>query len=276
MRLTGKVAVVTGASMGIGEAIARRFVEEGASVVLSSRDAARVEAARARIGYSERTLAVTCDVRNGEEIDRLIALTLHNFGRCDIWVNNAGHGLMDTVEKLDLDQCRSMFETNLFCAIHGMQVAIAAMRRQGGGTVINISSMAGIVPLPGSAAYSASKAALNAIGKAARLELMGSGVHVMTVCPGYIATDFALNAVKGSDPKRIGAAARRGISPDQVAHAVVEGYLKQKSEVIVPWTYQFIVKLYQLLPQVVENYMARNLRPADQVIAEALAARRER
>ncbi len=276
MRLTGKVAVVTGASMGIGEAIARRFVEEGASVVLSSREAARVEAARARIGYSERTLAVTCDVRNGEEIDRLIALTLHNFGRCDIWVNNAGHGLMDTVEKLDLDQCRSMFETNLFGAIHGMQVAIAAMRRQGGGTVINISSMAGIVPLPGSAAYSASKAALNAIGKAARLELMGSGVHVMTVCPGYIATDFALNAVKGSDPKRIGAAARRGISPDQVAHAVVEGYLKQKSEVIVPWTYQFIVKLYQLLPQVVENYMARNLRPADQVIAEALAARRER
>ncbi len=276
MRLTGKVAVVTGASMGIGEAIARRFVEEGASVVLSSREAARVEAARARIGYSERTLAVTCDVRNGEEIDRLIALTLHNFGRCDIWVNNAGHGLMDTVEKLDLDQCRSMFETNLFGAIHGMQVAIAAMRRQGGGTVINISSMAGIVPLPGSAAYSASKSALNAIGKAARLELMGSGVHVMTVCPGYIATDFALNAVKGSDPKRIGAAARRGISPDQVAHAVVEGYLKQKSEVIVPWTYQFIVKLYQLLPQVVENYMARNLRPADQVIAEALAARRER
>ncbi len=276
MRLTGKVAVVTGASMGIGEAIARRFVEEGASVVLSSREAARVEAARARIGYSERTLAVTCDVRNGEEIDRLIALTLHNFGRCDLWVNNAGHGLIDTVEKLDLGQCHSMFETNLFGAIHGMQVAIAAMRRQGGGTVINISSMAGIVPLPGSAAYSASKAALNAIGKAARLELMGSGVHVMTVCPGYIATDFALNAVKGSDPKRIGAAARRGISPDHVAHAVVEGYLKQKREVIVPWTYQFIVKLYQLLPQVVENYMARNLRPADQVIAEALAARRER
>ncbi len=276
MRLTGKVAVVTGASMGIGEAIARRFVEEGASVVLSSREAARVEAARARIGYSERTLAVTCDVRNGEEIDRLIALTLHNFGRCDIWVNNAGHGLIDTVEKLDLDQCHSMFETNLFGAIHGMQVAIAAMRRQGGGTVINISSMAGIVPLPGSAAYSASKAALNAIGKAARLELMGSGVHVMTVCPGYIATDFALNAVKGSDPKRIGAAARRGISPEHAARAVVEGYLKQKSEVIVPWTYQFIVKLYQLLPQVVENYMARNLRPADQVIAEALAARRER
>src|SRR5512146_2047250 len=189
-KLEGQVAVVTGASMGIGEAIAKLFVEEGASVVLSSRDASRTEAARTRIGRPERTMAVACDVRNREEIDRLLGLTLHNFGRVDIWVNNAGHGLIDAVEAMDMRQCRQMFETNLFGAMDGMQVAIAAMRRQHSGTVINISSVAGWIPVAGSGAYSASKFALNAISRAARTELLGSGINVLTVCPGYIATDF--------------------------------------------------------------------------------------
>src|SRR5512146_684268 len=150
-KLDGKVAVVTGASMGIGEAIAKLFVEEGASVMLSSRDAARAEAARARIGRPERTTALACDVRNREEIDRLLSLTLHNFGRVDVWVNNAGHGLRDTVVEMDMADFREMFETNFFGAINGMQAAIPAMIRQGSGTVINISSVAGHIPLPLSA-----------------------------------------------------------------------------------------------------------------------------
>jgi short-subunit dehydrogenase len=274
MPLMGKVAVVTGASMGIGEAIARVFLKEGASVILSSRDANRVEEARSRVGHLERSLGVTCDVRNREEIDRLLSLTVHNFGRCDIWVNNAGHGLMDTVEKLDVEQCRELFETNFFGAVGGMQVAIPVMRQQGGGTIINISSVAGHIPLPGSAAYSASKFALNAIGKAADAELQSSGVRVMTVCPGYIATDFAVNAVKGNNPVRIGASARRGATADEVARAVLNGYLKQKSEVVVPWYYHAVIKFYQLFPQVVSRYMAQHLRPADQVIQESMAARR--
>ena len=90
MRLEGKVAVITGASMGIGEAMAKLFVDEGALVVLSSRDEKRIEEARARIGRPERTLGIFCDVRNREDLDRLLGLTLHNFGRVDIWVNNAG------------------------------------------------------------------------------------------------------------------------------------------------------------------------------------------
>jgi short-subunit dehydrogenase len=274
MRLAGKVAVVTGASMGIGEAIARLFLEEGASVVFSSRDAARLEQVRSRAGHAERSLAVSCDVRNREEIDRLLSLTVHNFGRCDIWVNNAGHGLMDTVESLDLQQCRQLFETNFFGAIGGMQVAIPLMKSQGGGTVINISSVAGYITVPGSGAYAATKSALTAIGKAADLELRGTGVHVMTVCPGYIATKFAENAVRGNDPKRLGASGRRGSSAEEVARATLEGYLKHKQVVVAPWYYQILIKIYQLFPALLDNYMAKNLRPAEKVMAEAKASSR--
>jgi NAD(P)-dependent dehydrogenase (short-subunit alcohol dehydrogenase family) len=93
MELAGKVAVVTGASMGIGEAIAKLFVDRGARVILLSRDSNRAEAARHRVGRTEQTLALSCDVRNREEIDRVLSLTLHHFDRIDIWVNNAaGNG----------------------------------------------------------------------------------------------------------------------------------------------------------------------------------------
>ena len=94
--------------MGIGEAIAKVFAHQGASVVMLSRDAARVEAARARVGYGERTLAMACNVRHREDIDRAIGLTLHHFQRIDVWVNNAGHGLFDSVAQVEMSACREM------------------------------------------------------------------------------------------------------------------------------------------------------------------------
>ena len=145
MELAGKVVVVTGASMGIGEAIAKIFAGQGARVVLLSRDSGRIEAARARVGFMERTLALSCDVHHREEIDRAIGLTMHHFQRIDVWVNNAGHGLLDSVADMQMAACRDMFETNLFGAIAAMQAVIPVMRQQGSGTIVNISSVAGHV-----------------------------------------------------------------------------------------------------------------------------------
>jgi short-subunit dehydrogenase len=252
MRLAGKVVVVTGASMGIGEEIAKAFAEEGASVVLLSRDAGRAEAARARLGFPERTAAFSCDVRHSEEIDRVLSLTVHHFHRVDVWVNNAGHGLLDSVAQVEMPAFRELFDANLFGAVSAMQAVIPVMRQQGGGTIINVSSVAGHIPQPFHAAYSATKFALNAIGKAARVELKKDGIHVLTVCPGYVQTAFGEHAVRGRELKQVRPGSMRGISAERVARATLQGYLKQKREVIVPWTMHLPVKLYQLFPAMVE------------------------
>src|SRR5216684_443380 len=257
MELAGKVVVVTGASMGIGEAIARIFAEQGANVVMLSRDAARVEAARVRVGHPDRTLALPCDVRHREDIDRALGLTLHHFHRVDVWVNNAGRGLLDSVSQMEMPACRDMFETNFFGAVAAMQAVVPVMRQQGGGTIINVSSVAGHIPLPFYAAYSATKFALNAIGKAAGVELKNDGIHVLTVCPGFVRTAFSKNAVRGNELKRVRPESVRGITAERVARATLQGYLKRKREVIVPWTMYVPQKIYQLFPRVVEWGMAR-------------------
>jgi short-subunit dehydrogenase len=257
MELGGKVAVITGASMGIGEALAKLFVDQGASVVLLSRDSSRAEAARTRIGFPERTAAFACDVRHSEEIDRVIALTLHHFKRIDIWINNAGHGLLDSVAQMDMAACHDMFETNFFGAVSGMQKVIPIMRQQGGGAIINVSSVAGHIPLPFHAAYSATKFALNAIGKGAGVELKSDGIHVLTVCPGYVRTAFSENVVRGNELKKVRPNSVKGITAERVARATLQGYLKRKREVIVPWTMHIPVKIYQLFPGLVERVMAK-------------------
>jgi len=263
MKLANQVVVVTGASMGIGEAIAKVFANEGASIVMLSRDTARVEAARARIGHIERTLALACDVRHREEIDRVVGLTMHHFGRIDIWINNAGHGLVDSVTAMDMAACREMFETNLFGAISAMQAVLPVMKQQGSGTIINISSVAGHVPLAYSAGYSGTKFAMNAMGKAARIELRKRNINVLTVCRGFVRTDFSANAVRGNEGKKVRPEAVRGITAERVARATLSGYIKRKREVIVPWTMIPVVKLYQLFPGLVERAMLKMARTAE-------------
>jgi len=263
MEIPGKIVVVTGASMGIGEAIAKAFVDEGASVVLLSRDSARVEGARARVGHPERTLALSCDVRHREEIDRVVSLTLHHFGRIDVWVNNAGHGLIDSVAQMDMAAVRDMFETNFFGTVSAMQAVLPVMKQQNEGTVINISSVAGHIPLPYSSGYSATKFALNAIGKAARIELRKRNVNVLTVCPGYVRTDFSANAVRGKELQKVRPETFRGISAERVARATLAGYRKQRREVIVPWTMHPVVKIYQLFPGIVERAMLKMAKPTE-------------
>ncbi len=172
-------------------------------------------------------------------------------------MNNAGHGLLDSVAKMDMAACREMFETNLFGAVMAMQAVIPVMRDQGGGAIINVSSVAGHIPLPFHTSYSATKFALNAMGKGAGVELKKDGIHVLTVCPGYVRTAFSKNVVLGNEQRKVRPDSVRGITAERVARATMRGYLKQKREVIVPWTMHIPVKIYQLFPGLVERVMER-------------------
>jgi uncharacterized protein len=259
MDLSGRVAVVTGASMGIGEAVARIFADQGAGVVFLSRDAGRAEAARQRAGHTDRTIALACDVRNREEIDRIVGLTLHHFARIDIWVNNAGHGLRASVADAKMTDVRNLFETNFFGAVEAIEAVVPVMKQQASGTIINISSVAGHLPLPFSAFYCATKFAMNAIGEAARIELANSRIHVLTVCPGYVRTNFSSNVVRSVGAKDIRPASVHGISAERVARAVLRAYQKQKRVVVVPWFMHPVIKLYQLFPGFVEWGISRKL-----------------
>src|SRR5207237_7916799 len=103
------------------------------------------------------TLAVACDVRRRQDIQNLLQAALQRYGRVDVWINNAGFGMQDSVAQMDMAQCRMLFDTNLFGAIECMQLVAPVMKRQGSGTIINISSIAGHIPVPFMAAYAASK-----------------------------------------------------------------------------------------------------------------------
>lgn len=259
MEMDGKVVVVTGASMGIGEAIAKVFAEHGATVALLSRDVARADNARHRIGHTDRTMPLACDVRSKEEIDSTLALILEHYKRVDVWVNNAGVGIRDSVADMEMAACRELFETNFFGAVTCMQAVVPVMRKNGGGTIINISSVAGHIPVPFLTPYSATKFALNAIGRGARLELKRDNINVLTVCPGYVQTDFGAHVV--ADKRgRVRPQSVQGITAERVARATYSGYRKRKREVIVPWTMIPAVKLYQLFPGLVEWGLMRALK----------------
>jgi short-subunit dehydrogenase len=235
--------------------------------VLSSRDRSRVEAARERIVGSpsdadsapdaakrrERTLTVACDVCDPKQIAALLQAALEAFGKVDVWVNNAGFGLQDSIEHMDREAYRRMFETNLFAAIEAMQQVIPVMKRQGGGAIINISSVAGYIAVPYMGAYGATKSALNAISHSARLELDGTGVSVINICPGYIKTNFGENTVKGADRMRVSGRVRHVATAERVAQAVLRAYDCNGAEAVVPCGYRLLIGLAVLAPFVI-NY----------------------
>lgn len=245
--------------MGIGEALAEAFAAEGARVVMSSRDLNRLEEARARIAMPEQTMAIACDVSDRRQIEALADVVMNRFGKIDVWVNNAGYGMLASVANMPIDECRRLFDTNFFGSIDCVQVVVPLMKARGQGTIINISSVVGHLPLPHMSAYCASKHALNAVSEAARLELEPEGIRVISVCPGRIRTNFGANTVQG-DGKRIGDKVQRGISPERCARAIVRGYLRGTREVFVPWHGFLVSHLYELFPQVVEFGMRRMMR----------------
>ena len=191
-KLDGKVAVVTGASSGIGEATAEALAAEGAAVVVAARREERLADLAKRIeGNGGRVLAAACDVADEDQAHGLIRRAEDEFGRVDILVNNAGVMLLSRVGKGLSDEWRRMFDVNVLGLLYTTDAAVETMKRQGGGHLVNISSVAGRkVTRDASGVYAGSKFAVGAISEGLRQELLEDNIRVTIVEPGAVATEL--------------------------------------------------------------------------------------
>ena len=209
MKLKGKVAIITGASKGIGKGIAVRYAQEGAAVVLASRAMDLLTPIASQINQEGgKALAWEVDVTQFESVSTMVDKSVEQFGRLDIMVNNAGISMAHPSEELSPQDWQRALDTDLSGVFYGCQCAARKMIPQGGGCIINITSVYGIVAAPGRAAYCASKAACNMLTKVLAIEWAKKNIRVNAIAPGYIRTELVQGVIdKGMLP--IGAIEKR-------------------------------------------------------------------
>lgn len=212
--IENKVAVVTGASRGIGYRITERLLDEGAKVMICSRQQRHVEQAtetlRKKAGKCIE--GIMADVRDYRQVERLMAACEETFGGIDILVNNAGIAIFRPVDRLSPEEWDAVIQTNLSGPFYCVHAAVPRIKRRGGGYIINISSLSGKNPFAGGAAYNASKFGLNGFSEAMMLDLRYDNIRTSYILPGSVDTEF------GGTP---GAASWKS-SPDDVAQIVID------------------------------------------------------
>lgn len=224
-----KVIVITGASGGIGAALAHAAGARGAKLVLAARRRAELEAVAARSGPD--ALAVVTDVTSRAEVERLRDVALERFGRIDVWVNNAGRGITRGVAELTDEDLASMWRDNVNSALYGMQAVLPHFQARDAGQILNVSSALGRLPVvPHRSAYSAAKHALNALSACLRLELREThpGISVTVVMPGVVATEFGSNALGGGPDSRVIPGAQ---SVEEAADVILDAIVHPRPEV---------------------------------------------
>jgi 3-oxoacyl-[acyl-carrier protein] reductase len=189
---TGKVALVTGGSRGIGLAIVESLLERGFGVRFCGRSPERLEETHRQLSarYPGRVASRLCDVRSQTAVEELVAWTEREAGRIDVLVNNAGLGRFGPVDELSGDDFREVIETNLLGAFYAIRAVAPIMKARGEGWIFNIASLAAKNPFAGGAAYNASKFALVGMSEAAMLDLRHLGIRIAAICPGSVETDF--------------------------------------------------------------------------------------
>lgn len=238
MELRNTVVIVTGASMGLGEATARLLAGEGARVALVARSADTLARLTAELPDS---LALTTDLRDAAAIGRMAAAVQDQYGRIDVLINNAGQAMHGPIEQVDVAQYCRLLDLNLYAPLLAMQAVIPIMREQAGGMILNVSSLLTTLKmyLPGLGAYEATKHALNVITLTARAELAADNIRVGLIYPGMMATEFGAHALAasseprgdaGQGPMRIPGGAPLPDVPEAVAAKILEAIKTEAAE----------------------------------------------
>jgi NAD(P)-dependent dehydrogenase (short-subunit alcohol dehydrogenase family) len=198
MDLNGKVCLVTGASGGIGEALAYDLADEGAKVVLFARREELLRQALGTIG-EDRAAMVVGDVASADDVQRAVQAAVDRFGGLDVLINNAGVAIVGKLSDVPLELVDRGWRTNVLGVILAIQAATPEIRKRGGGMIVNVSSGMSMRPSPTMGVYSMTKAAVNVISASLREELKDENIRVMTVHPGFIANDFGLNSLAADE-----------------------------------------------------------------------------
>jgi short-subunit dehydrogenase len=245
----GKIAIVTGASSGIGLSVARKLVREGAKVALVARTKETLERIARELGEG-KAAAFPCDVKDLEALRKLPALVAERFGGLDILVNNAGLNHRGPLTRHTPDELADIITTNLTAPIFLTRVALDHLRP--GGAVVQIASLAGMVPVPGEASYSASKAGIRAFARAISEELAAAGLHSGIVSPGPVDTGFF------ADIEDVPALvfSQKMSTADEIADAVLTCIRTRATEIAVPAASGYLATAAYVLPK-----LATGLRP---------------
>jgi len=250
-----QVVAVTGASSGIGAALARALGRHGARVALVSRRAERLHALAAEIASAGGSASVhPGDVADRAVVERSAEEILHQYGRIDGLVNSAGfvhHGLLKDHPPADVSR---LVHVNLLGTLHWTQALLPALRARGGGWIVNISSFAALIPQPDEAVYSATKAAVTALSGALGHELAPLGIHVLVAHPVLVETDMFTPEVMARMPK---GSEGRFVSAMAFAEETLAALARGERSVVIPRIYRWVVRLRALAPDRFDRIVAR-------------------
>lgn len=221
--MKNKIAVITGGTKGIGQAIAERLLKEGVSIFICARDKSNLKKSLEEFGKLGKAEGEICDMRSESQVKMMLDECVRLYGGVDILINNAGIGIFKTVEETTPDEFEKVLQTNLFGVFYACHHAIPLLKRRGGGHIINISSLAGQNAHPKMSAYNASKFAVNGFTEAMMQELRQDDIKVSLICPGSVNTEFADGEISEENAWQI--------QPEDIAEVVVE-LLNQKSNVL--------------------------------------------
>ena len=273
--LNGKVVVITGASSGFGKGAAVKFAQAGASLVLAARrDQLLEDLAKECESAGGRALAAPTDVSNQDDVEQLAKAAISQFGRIDVWVNNAGAGALGRFEQVPLAEHVQVINTDLLGTIYGSYFALRQFRQQGSGTLINISSVIGKVPAPYFASYAAAKHGVVGLSAALRQELeedkLDETIHVCTVMPTSMDTPFFEHAANYTGRESV------PIPPvydaDKVVDVIVRLATDPEDEVSVGASGKFMTFAHHMAPGLVEAMMRRETHKAQMEKAAPAAA----
>jgi len=261
MNLSNKTIIITGASSGIGKSLAIEFAKRGANLVLGARQFVTLcELAQSlEQQYQIKAIAVQCDVTIQEDCDHLIKQTLVTFGKIDVLVNNAGISMRALFKDADVDVLKKVMDVNFWGTVYCTKYALPEILKTKG-SIVGVSSIAGYKGLPGRSGYSASKFAMNGFLDALRVENLKTGVHVLTACPGFTASNIRNTALDktGAEQGESTLHEEKMMTADEVAAIIADGVENRSRTLIMTGQGKLTVFLSKFLPGLLDKLVYNN------------------